>query len=278
MAESATVPTTVGDRPLPVWPTIVIARIRSQWAYRASFVLNTLGSFLTGLLEFVEIYVLLYAAPVFGGLTLPEATLVFAVASLGFGFADLVFGQMDSLPNFIRQGQLESFLTKPLALVPQMITSSFQLRRLARVVFGVVALVVALQFVQVAWTPVAVLVMAAGVVFGFAIYSALFVLAGGCQFWLVNGSEFTNAFVYGGKYVGQLPASVMLTPVRVFFTFVVPATVTAYLPVLLVLDRPGPEFLPTWLGWLLPLFAVWSWVLAILVWRAGVRKYTGAGG
>lgn len=266
------------DRPLPVWATVVAARIRSQWAYRTSFVLNAVGSFATGLLEFVEIFVLLTASPVYGGMTLPEATLVFALASLGFGLADLVFGQMDSLPAFIRDGQLESFLTKPLPLVPQMITSSFQLRRLARVLFGVVALVASVQFVDVAWSPVAVLLLAAAVVFGFAIYAALFVLAGGCQFWLINGTEFTNAFVYGGKYVGQLPGSVLLTPVRVFFTFVVPATVTAYLPVLLVLQRPGPELLPSWLGWLLPVFAVWSWVLAVLVWRAGVRKYTGAGG
>lgn len=268
----------VEDRVLSVWPTIIAARIRSQWAYRMSFLLNVIGSFFTGLLEFAEVFVLLSASPVYGGMTLPEVTLVFALASLGFGFADLVFGQMDSLPSFIRQGQLESFLTKPLPLVPQMITSSFQLRRVARVIFGAVALVVAVQFVDVAWEPWSVLVMVGSVVFGFAIYSSLFVLAGGCQFWLINGTEFTNAFVYGGKYVGQLPGSVMLAPIRVFFTFVVPTTVTAYLPVLLVLQRPGQEVLPSWLAWFTPVFAIWSWLLATLVWRAGVRKYTGAGG
>ena len=267
-----------GDRPHPVWRTILVARIRSQWAYRTSFVLNSIGSFLTGLLEFVELYVLLNASPVYGGLTLPEATLVFALASIGFGLADLVFGQMDSLPGFIRQGQLESYLTRPLPLIPQMITSTVQLRRFARVLFGTIALVVSVQFVDVSWTAADVAILTGAVVFGATIYSSLFVLAGGCQFWLVNGAEFTNAFVYGGKYVGQMPGSVLLTPIRVFFTFVVPSTVTAYLPALLVLDKPGPELLPQSLAWFAPLFAVWSWLLATLVWRAGVRKYTGAGG
>lgn len=278
MADTTLPARPVGDPPRPVWRTVLAARVRSQWAYRTSFLLNAVGSFLTGLLEFTELYVLLHASPVYGGLTLPEATLVFALASIGFGLADLVFGQLDSLPGFIRQGQLESFLTRPLPLVPQMITSTVQLRRLARVLFGVIALVVSVQYVDVAWTLADIAILAGAVVFGATIYSSLFVLAGGCQFWLVNGTEFTNAFVYGGKYVGQMPGSVLLTPIRVFFTFVVPSTVTAYLPTLLVLDKPGPELLPYWLAWFAPVFAVWSWVLATLVWRAGVRKYTGAGG
>ena len=256
----------------------MLARIRSQLVYRTSFALNAVGSFLTGLLEFVEIYVLLAASPIYGGMTLPEATMVFALASISFGLADMVFGQMDSLPSFIKQGQLESFLTKPLPLVPQMITSTVQLRRLARVLFGVIALVVSLQFLDLGWSWAHAGIIAGAVLFGTAIFSSMFVLAGGCQFWLLNGTEFTNAFVYGGKYIAQVPGTVLLTPIRVFFTFVIPATVTAYLPTLILLDKPGPPLLPQVLAWAAPIFAVWSWVLALVVWRAGVRKYTGAGG
>jgi ABC-2 type transport system permease protein len=36
--------------------------------------------------------------------------------------------------------------------------------------------------------------------------------------------------------------------------------------------------LPSWLGWLAPLFAGTTWVLGWLAWRAGIRRYTGAGG
>jgi len=113
---------------------------------------------------------------------------------------------------------------------------------------------------------------------GAAIYAAFFATAGGLQFFLINGAEFTAAFVYGGSYAGQLPGSVLITPVRVLFTFVFPATVTAYLPALLIMGLEGPKFLPAWLGWFAPLFAVWAWLLAWLAWRAGMRRFTGAGG
>jgi ABC-2 type transport system permease protein len=46
----------------------------------------------------------------------------------------------------------------------------------------------------------------------------------------------------------------------------------------LIIGLPGPEFLPAWLGWFAPLFAAWIWLLAWLAWRAGIRRFTGAGG
>jgi ABC-2 type transport system permease protein len=66
-------------------------------------------------------------------------------------------------------------------------------------------------------------------------------------------------------------------PLRVLFAFVVPAAFVAYLPVLVLLDLPGPAGLPQWLGWCTRLAAVVIWAVALAGWRAGLRHYTGAG-
>jgi ABC-2 type transport system permease protein len=146
------------------------------------------------------------------------------------------------------------------------------------VVISVLITVVVLPGLDLAYTPAMVYLLLIMPVTGAAIYGAFFAIAGGLQFFLINGPEFTAAFVYGGSYAGQLPGSVLITPLRVLFTFVFPATVTAYLPALLIMGLPGPEFLPAWLGWFAPLFAAWVWLLAWLAWRAGMRRFTGAGG
>lgn len=247
-------------------------------SYRSSFWINTVNSFLTGGLEFVEIYVLLTNTPTLGGMTFAQAALVFGLANLGFSIADLVCGQIDQIPRYIREGKLESFLVRPMPVLMQMITSDFQLRRVGRASLGLVIAVVVLFWVDIDYSPQTIYLLLSTPIYGAAIYAGLFVLAGGLQFWLVNGAEFTNAFVYGGSYAGHLPGSVLLLPLRVLFTFVFPATVTAYLPCLLILDLDGPLLLPAWLGWLAPVFAVWSLLLALLIWRLGVRHYTGAGG
>ncbi|GAB3749381.1 ABC transporter permease [Microlunatus parietis] len=258
--------------------TVVASRIRAQASYRLSFTVETFNSILVGIVEFAEIYVLLANVPQLGGLTLAQAALVFALANLGFSIADMIFGQLDSIPQYLRLGKLESFLVRPMPLMTQMITSDLQLRRLGRALVGLVILIIAWALLGLPMTPGTLYLLIITPITGAAIYGAMFTLAGGIQFYVIDGAEFTNAFVYGGGYAGQLPGSVLLMPVRVLFTFVIPATVTAYLPALLILGEPGPELLPSWLGWFAPLFAIWAWLLAGFAWRSGVRKFTGAGG
>jgi ABC-2 type transport system permease protein len=257
---------------------LVGSRIRSQYAYRASFWLTVATSVGIGVIEFLEIYVILANVPVFGGLTFAQASLVFALANMGFALADMVFGQFDAMPTNLRLGRLEVMLVRPMPLIAQLVTADFQLRRLGRVAVGLLILVIALGALQLPLTPERIYLLIITPLVGGAIYGALFVLAGGLQFFFIDGTEFTNSFIYGGAYAGQLPGSVLITPVRILFTFVIPATVTSYLPSLVILGLPGPAYLPAWLGWFAPLFAVWSWLLALLGWRAGITKFTGAGG
>lgn len=231
-----------------------------------------------GLVEFLELWAVLANVPVLGGLDLAQAALVFALANVGFSLADLVFGQLDAMPSNLRLGRLEVLLVRPMPLMAQLVTADFQLRRLGRVAVGVVIGVAALAHLDLSPTPTVIYLLVITPWVGAAIYGALFVMAGGLQFFLVDGAEFTASFVYGGSYAGQLPGSVLLTPVRVLFTFVVPATAAAYLPSLIILGLPGPALLPSWLGWCTPLFAVWAWLLAMGCWRAGIRRFTGAGG
>ena len=276
MAEVKPVPAGISRR--QAIGVLVGSRIRSQTAYRTSFWLTVATSVGVGLIEFIEIYVILTNVPVFGGLTFAQAALVFSLANMGFSVADLVFGQFDAMPSHLRLGRLEVMLVRPLPLIIQFVTADFQLRRLGRVAVGLVILIIALGYLRLDLTPATLYLLIVTPFVGGAIYGALFVLAGGVQFFLIDGAEFTAAFLYGGSYAGQLPGSVLLEPVRILFTFVIPATATAYLPALLILGLPGPAFLPAWLGWFAPLFAVWAWVLALLAWRAGIRKFTGAGG
>jgi ABC-2 type transport system permease protein len=65
---------------------------------------------------------------------------------------------------------------------------------------------------------------------------------------------------------------------RAFFTFVIPATLIAYAPTLALLELPGPPLVPAWAGWLGAPVAILVWIVAAALWRAGVRRYTGAGG
>jgi ABC-2 type transport system permease protein len=143
---------------------------------------------------------------------------------------------------------------------------------------AVVALAVALSTASISWSWATVALLVLTVVSGTAIFAALFTTAGGLQFFLVDGSEFTNAFTYGGSYAAQQSQQVFPDLLRIFWMFVVPTAFVAYVPAVAILDLRGDHLAPTWLAWCTPLAALFAWAVAALCWRLGTRHYQGAGG
>ncbi|WP_449495108.1 ABC transporter permease [Brachybacterium huguangmaarense] len=269
------------DRPVSTWRmvrTLYGSRIRSQAAFRTSFLADIAGQVLIVATEFLELWVILAQVGVLGGMDLPQVAVVYGLGSLAFGLADLVLGEIDGLSTYIRSGRLETLLVRPVPMLLQISSLDMSLRRLGRIGVGLAMYVVALGLAGFDPTAAHLLLAVIAPLAGAAIFTALLTLAGALQFWLVDGREFANAFTYGGNYVSTTPGAVFTLPMRAFFTFVIPATLVAYAPALALLDLPGPALIPTAAGWLGAPAAVLAWVLAALAWRAGIRHYTGAGG
>jgi ABC-2 type transport system permease protein len=264
-----------GVRPYRV---LLASRARAQMQYRASFMTDILGTVGVGLAEFAEVWVIFHNVPVLGGLDFTSALLVFALSNLSFSLADMFVGHLDGLPGYIRAGTVDAFYVRPLPLLAQLMTSDLSLRRVGRLSVAVVALVFALSTSDVAWAPSKVALLALTIVSGTAIFAALFTAAGGLQFFVVDGAEFTNSFTYGGAYAAQQSQLIFPDPLRIFWTFVVPTAFVAYLPTLAILDLPGGPLGPPWLAWLTPVAALFTWGIAGLCWRFGTRHYQGAGG
>lgn len=258
--------------------TLYGSRLRSQASFRTSFLADVLGQVLMVGVEFLELWVILSQVGVFGGMTLVQVAVVYGLGALAFGIADLLFGEVDGLSAMIRSGKLETLLVRPVPMLLQISSLDLSLRRIGRILVGLAMYVGALVASGFVPTPALLLLAVLAPLAGAAIFTALFTMAGAMQFWLLDGREFANAFTYGGNYVATTPGAVFATPLRAFFTVVVPVTLVAYAPTLALLGLPGPPLIPAWAGWLGLPVAVLAWILAGLLWRAGVRRYTGAGG
>ena len=271
------VPGPLGERLRP-YRVLLAARARAQMQYRTSFVTDILGTVGVGLTELAEVWIIFHNVDVLGGLDFTAALLVFALSNIGFSLADMVVGHLDTLPTYIRMGQVDAFYVRPLPLLSQFMTSDISLRRVGRLGVAVVALVVALSHADVHWSVATVALIALTIVSGTAIFSALFTTAGGLQFFFVDGAEFTNSMTYGGSYAAQQSQRVFPDPLRILWTFVIPTAFVAYFPTLAILDLPGDRLGPPWLAWCSPLAALVAWLAAATCWRAGTRHYQGAGG
>ncbi|OLT01495.1 ABC transporter permease [Pseudonocardia sp. CNS-004] len=253
------------------------SRVRSQLAYPTSFALDALGQAIAQANELAVILIVFAQVDSLGGFSREEVLLLYGLAGISFGLADLAVGQLDELPRWIRTGELDVLLARPLGVLSQLVTSDLQLRRLGRAGVGVLVLAAVLAYGQVEPTPVNVLLVLVTPLVGATITASVWVMTCSISFWVVEGRELANAFTYGSTLTTAYPITVFGPWLRRLFCYAVPSAFVAYFPTLALLDRPDPLGLPHALRYAAPLVAVAAVLVAALVWRTAVRRYQGAG-
>lgn len=257
---------------------LIRARIRAQLQYRASFALDVAGTFLITFLDFVAILVIFANVPQLGSWTLPEVALLYGIATLAFGLTDLVIGHLDLFPQSIRDGNFDLVLVRPRGSLFQVLSADFQIRRLGRISQGLFVLAFAVGSLDVAWGPERVLVLVGAVLTGVLIFIAVWVAVISSAFWTVEGREAANAFTYGGVTLAQYPIDIFDRWFRRLLAYVVPVAFIAYFPALFILDKPDPLGFPAFLSFASPLVGLAAALVAVALWRFGVRHYQSAGG
>ncbi|MGW0082408.1 ABC transporter permease [Streptomyces sp. NPDC003393] len=251
--------------------------LRSTMAYRASFVMTTLGNFAATALDFVAILLMFSRVDALGGYTLPEIAFLYGLTSISFGLADLAIGSMDRLGRRVRDGTLDTLLVRPAPVLAQVAADRFALRRLGRVTQGALVLAYGLGSLDVHWTAPKVLLMPLMMLGGAGIFGAVFVAGAAFQFVAQDASEVQNAFTYGGTTLLQYPPTVFARELVRGVTFVLPLAFVNWLPASYVLGRPYPLALPWWTAFASPLVAAGCCALAGLAWRVGLRSYRSTG-
>ncbi|WP_328910376.1 ABC transporter permease [Streptomyces sp. NBC_00234] len=256
---------------------IVAMWVRSTMAYRASFAMTVLGDFVVSAFDFVTIMLMFSHVDALGGYSLPEIALLYGMSATAFGLSDLLLGSVDRLGRRVRDGTLDTLLVRPVPVLAQVAADRFALRRLGRITQGLVVTGYALVSLDIAWTPLKVVILPLAVLSGAAIFGAVFVAGAAFQFVAQDASEVQNAFTYGGTTLLQYPPSIFAKDLVRGVTFVVPLAFVSWLPALYVMDRAYPLALPEWVAFLPPVVAGACWVLAGTAWRAGLRAYRSTG-
>jgi ABC-2 type transport system permease protein len=258
---------------------LVGVRVRSQMQYRASFVVDTLGAGGAIFVEFVTLALVLTRFGSIGGWTLGEVAFLYGLVESAFGAMDMLFSGFDpaAFGVHIQRGTFDQFLLRPLGLPLQLFTSEFVLRRIGRILNGVLIFAISLSLTPIHWTLLKLaylpLVFASTVLF----FGGLFVLGATICFWTVESIEVINIFTYGGTTLMSYPMHIYDEWMRRFFLFVIPSGLLVYYPALYFLDKPDPLGLPPFAPFVAPLVGAGTLLVAFALWWVGVRHYTSTG-
>jgi ABC-2 type transport system permease protein len=251
--------------------------IKVSMTYRTSFVLLTIGQFLITGLDFAAILVIFSNVDSLGGFSLAEISFLYGGSALCLGCADLLLGNIERLGTRIRMGTFDAMLVRPVSPYVQMCADQFALRRLGRIAQAGIVLGWAVVALEVDWSPARIIMVPYLVVFGTAIFVALFTMGAAVQFWTADSAQVANAFTYGGSTLAQYPMTIYPDEAVRALTFIVPITFVNWYPSLFILDLPDPLGLPAGMQFAAPAAALILALVAAACWRTGLRHYRSTG-
>jgi len=250
---------------------------RGQMQYRASFIMLTMGHFLATGIEFVAIAALFDRFGHIVGWQLPEIALLYVIVNTAFSFADAMSRGFDAFGNMVKGGDFDRLLLRPRSTALQLAGQELTLKRVGRLAQSLIVFIWANQHLQIVWSPDKITLCIAAIIGGICFFFALMVIQATIAFWTTEGLELMNTLTYGGVQSAQYPLSIYKAWFRKFFTYVVPLASVCYFPGLALLNRPDPFGSHVVLHYASPLIGITFLIIALQIWKIGVRHYRSTG-
>jgi ABC-2 type transport system permease protein len=245
--------------------------IANELQYRVNFFIQLLQSFIAVGTGLIVLWLVFSQTTELGGWSQPELLAVMGIYMLVGGvIQSAIQPNMQRLMNEIQDGTLDFALTKPVDGQILVSIREFRFWQLTDVLVGLVVIVIAIvQLKEQVGIWQAFAFIAALILGGIMIYCFWLILTT-TAFWIIRIWELVNLF-QGLYAAGRWPVTIYPQWLRIGLTFLVPVAFAITVPAQALTNRLTPLTLVGALG-----LAVLLMGLARVVWRMGVRSYSGA--
>lgn len=250
---------------------------KAKAEYRTSFFLGMLANFYCYFITYVSYWVLTNGAGAIAGWDFSDLSILYGLSMITYSVSGtLVWYSAYHLEESILSGQLDIMLIRPQGLIRQLIFQRFGDTFLGQIVVTVIFLcgAFALRTEKLEWQLVLYLILA--VIGGIFLQTGSMLLLGAVSFWTMKSKELIDVVFYDLRDMTKYPLVIYPRAVRVLLTFVLPWGFINYYPAAMITGKNAGA-VETALGIAAPFVGIAWFFFGLLVFRMGVRRYTGAG-
>ncbi|MFG1609243.1 ABC transporter permease [Actinoplanes sp. NPDC049265] len=249
------------------------AHLRALLEYEADFWILAVATVLMQVVNVVFLAALFAKIPSLNGWTFWAVVLMFGAVALAEGVGSLFFEGMWRIAWQINMGELDYFLVRPYPVVLQSSSAEIGINGLSNIVVGGIMIGTALAHSEVTWTPwravAGLLLLVSAIVIKLAINLA----TNAASFWLSSPSPYFAFAVHTIGDLARFPLSIYPAALKAVLGIVLPFAFVSFFPAAYLLD----EGTNRWIGLLTPVVAVYCAVIALAVFKRGLRRYESAG-
>jgi ABC-2 type transport system permease protein len=245
--------------------------------YRANFVMWFGFTIVYHVVALGALYVTMRQFPSMNGWTFREMFLLYALWMTAHELHNAFFFQVVSVPEFVREGQFDRFLVRPLDALFQLMILPQQTMP-DGLLLAVITLAVAIPFAGLHFGGLLLLFVALVVCGGALIDLGISLVVATLSFWFVRVDTLRWAVMSLEQDFTRYPISIYARGVRVVLAFVLPFAFMNYFPATFLLHKHDIGLgLSPFVGALTPAIGLaWS-AIAYAFWRIGLRHYQGTG-
>lgn len=246
--------------------------IMNIFEYRTSFLMGTLGTYGYTLIEITFIYVLINQFETIGGWGKYEILMGFITMQFTAYIYFIFFQGADNISDQIRTGKLDMFLTKPINLFFSLNTQVVSiLYNMAGLILQVVLFCYCFMMLNLELSPMLLLYIVS-VLMGTLILNFILLTIQFLAFWIVDPGVLFGRFFYEMyEDFARYPATIFKDPAKMFFLTLFPISAIAYIPTYLIVKG-----LDGWLIFIQMVVLLLTFLVAVFVYKLGLKSYTGA--
>ncbi|MCR4581208.1 MAG: ABC-2 family transporter protein [Bacilli bacterium] len=246
--------------------------LKIELEYKSSFIMTILAQVFYILAELITIIAVIAKFELFDMYSIYEVLFNFSVLWFGYACMEFIFRGFDLFSQLIVSGDFDILLIRPRSLFIQIVGSKIGYEKIGRLIVITGLFIYTIAHLITNWTILKALLLLFVLIGVCAMYLAIFIFGAALSFVTIQGLEAINIFSSGSRQVGQYPMQIYHKAVIWVFTFVIPLTVVNYYPLDYLLDRT------TNIAYVfMPLLTFILFILSLIAFRFGVKKYTSTG-
>jgi ABC-2 type transport system permease protein len=248
-------------------------QLQRRLAYRGDLLVQALDEILRGLVALALLQVYVSKTPTLAGWDRWQLLFILGFSLVPVGLFHCLCGNLYQLSgHYIIQGNLDRVLLRPYPTFLQICSDRIAIEDLGGVVLGIAVMAVAAGHLPVLWDPLALLMLALLGLSAFVLVVAIFMAFAATGFWFEDRVGMVPP-VYNLMELGRWPDTIWHPALKLLLTCVIPFSFVAFYPA---------GWLVSGAGWdhpalLTPLVAALALGVAVLMWRAGLRRYHSSG-
>jgi ABC-2 type transport system permease protein len=223
------------------------------------------------------LYVTMRQFPSMNGWSFREMFFLYALWMAGHELHNLLFFNVITVPEYIREGRFDRFLVRPLDTLFQVLTVPSQSSP-DGVILAIVTLAIATRAAGVHVDAIFLLFVTLVVFGGSLIDLGISLVIATISFWFVRVDTLRWVVMSLEQDFTRYPISIYTRGVRIVMAFVFPFAFMNYFPAIYFLQKTetGLHLNPS-VGLLTPVIGLAWFAVSYLFWRRGLRAYQGTG-